>query len=50
MTEKVVNPLGAGMAAAFTFLPIHEFRQHTVTCACSGEVPSTALDELSQGR
>lgn len=48
MTEKVVNPLGAGMVAAFTFLAIHELRQHTVTCAWSGEVPGTALDELSQ--
>lgn len=29
-TEKAVNPLGAGMAAAFIFLPIHELILHTL--------------------
>lgn len=40
MTEKVVSPLGAGMAAAFIFLPMSS--GSTVTRACSGEVPTTA--------
>lgn len=32
MTEKVVSSLGAGLAAAFPFLPIHELRQHSHLC------------------